>query len=112
MATKKDAKAASKVEDPAAAVAGVTKEAKRKPVAKPAAAEAAGELAQAQDQTAKAVVDGVEYALASLSDEARQHMLNVRGVDQEIERLRQRLAITQTARSAYMAALKKALPTL
>ncbi|MGE4535164.1 DUF6447 family protein [Halomonas sp.] len=57
-------------------------------------------------------IDGQEYDLTSLSENARQQVLNLRVTDQEIERLKQRLAITQTARTAYANALKAELPKL
>jgi hypothetical protein len=54
--------------------------------------------------------DGVEYALDSLSEEARNQLGNVRATDLELARLRQQAAIMQTARMAYLQALKNALP--
>ena len=54
--------------------------------------------------------DGVEYLIDSLSEEARNQLGNVRATDLEIARLRQQAAIMQTARSAYLQALKAALP--
>ncbi len=53
--------------------------------------------------------DGVEYALDSLNEEARNQLGNVRATDLEIARLRQQAAIMQTARMAYLQALKAAL---
>lgn len=53
--------------------------------------------------------DGVEYPVASLSDEARQQLGNVRAADQELQRLRQQAAFVQTARLTYLHALKAAL---
>lgn len=57
-------------------------------------------------------IDGQEYDLTALSEKARQQVLNLRVTDQEIERLNQRLAIAQTARTAYANALKAELPKL
>lgn len=48
--------------------------------------------------------------LDQLSDEARAQITNLRATDLEITRLKQQLAITQTAWMAYAAALKQALP--
>ena len=59
----------------------------------------------------KLTIDGTEYVLSQLSDEARNQIANLQATDKEIARIKQTLAITQTARAAYAAALKKALPT-
>lgn len=59
------------------------------------------------DQTV--TIDGKEYALDSLSEDARNQVVNLRVTDQEISRLNQQLAIAQTARTAYANALKKEL---
>ena len=53
--------------------------------------------------------DGVEYPMDSLSEEARNQLGNLRATDAELARLRQQAAITQTARMAYLQALKAAL---
>lgn len=55
-------------------------------------------------------IDGVEYALSGLSEEAKSELVSLRTVDVEIARLRTQLAIHQTARLAYAAALKEKLP--
>ena len=55
-------------------------------------------------------IDDVEYSMDQLSEEARNQVFNLRATDMEITRLRQQLAIYQTARGAYAAALKAALP--
>ena len=60
--------------------------------------------------TGKLTIDGTEYALAQLSEEARNQVANLRATDMEIARIKQQLAITQTARAAYATALKNALP--
>lgn len=62
---------------------------------------------QRKDQTA--TIDGKEYAMDQLSEEARNQVLNLRVTDQEIARLNQQLAIAQTARVAYANALKREL---
>ena len=51
-------------------------------------------------------IDGKEYDLAALSNEARAQLLNLRVTDQEIARLKQLMAIAQTARAAYSRALQ------
>ena len=58
----------------------------------------------------KIIIDGVEYPLSSLSQEAKAQITNLRVVENEIAQLKSRLAIAGTARMAYQAALKNALP--
>jgi len=65
--------------------------------------------AQAQDQQTL-TIDGTEYNVADLSDNARQQVANLRVTDAEIEKLKQQLAIYQTARTAYARALSEELP--
>jgi len=55
-------------------------------------------------------IDGTEYNLAELSENARNQLHNLRVTDQEIARLQQQLAIYQTARTAYARALREELP--
>ncbi|WP_322529106.1 DUF6447 family protein [Salinicola sp. LHM] len=55
-------------------------------------------------------IDGTEYNLADLSENARAQVTNLRVTDQEIARLQQQLAIAQTARTAYARALSAELP--
>lgn len=61
-----------------------------------------------QQQTV--TIDGTEYDLAELPEQARTQLLNLRVTDQEIERLNHQLAITQTARRAYARELSSQLP--
>lgn len=56
-------------------------------------------------------IDGVEYQLSELSEEARAQVINLRVTDQEIAKLKQQLAIYQTARAAYARTLGEKLPT-
>ena len=58
----------------------------------------------------KITIDGVEYALNDLSNDAKSQLMNLRVTDQEIARLQTQLAIAQTARAAYARALSAALP--
>lgn len=58
---------------------------------------------------AKVTIDGREYDLEALSDNARKQVMNLAAVDAEIRHLQVRLAIFQTARSAYSSGLKAAL---
>lgn len=55
-------------------------------------------------------IDGKDYDLETLSDVAKQQVANINVVDQEIVRLNMQMAIAQTARAAYAAALNEALP--
>ncbi len=55
-------------------------------------------------------IDGHEYAFDSLSDEARAQLASLQFVDQELIRLQGQVAALQTARNAYLAALKAHLP--
>jgi len=60
--------------------------------------------------TQTVTVDGKEYPMADLTDEARSQLANVQIADQEIARLNMLLALAQTARNAYATALGAALP--
>ncbi len=85
--------------------------AETKPSRKRAAAKKSVPAVATPDQSAPAVViDGVRYAIDSLSELARQQLVNLRAAEAELEHLKQRLAITQTARMAYAAALQQSLP--
>lgn len=55
-------------------------------------------------------IDGIDYNTADLSENARSQVMNLRVTDQEIARLKQQLAIYQTARTTYANALKGELP--
>jgi len=55
-------------------------------------------------------IDGVEYKLSDLNETARQQWMNISYCDGEIQRLQTQLAIAQTARNTYIAALKEQLP--
>tara|TARA_E500000318_G_scaffold88124_1_gene85250 strand:- start:12290 stop:12514 length:225 start_codon:yes stop_codon:yes gene_type:complete len=57
----------------------------------------------------KITIDGKDYELSKMSDEAKEQLNNVRVVDQEIERLQMKLAIAQTAKATYGQALMTAL---
>ena len=50
-------------------------------------------------------INDKEYNIADLSENAKSQIVNLRVVDQEIANLKQQLAIMQTARNAYGAAL-------
>lgn len=55
-------------------------------------------------------IDGTAYRLADLTDAARQQLVNVRLVDQELARLQRQRAIATVARTAYAGAVAAALP--
>lgn len=57
----------------------------------------------------KVTIDGTDYALDSLSDQAKAQLTNLRVTDQEIARMQAQLAIFQTARASYARALKEEL---
>ena len=65
-------------------------------------------MADQQQQTL--TIDGNEYHVADLSDNAKAQVTNLRVTDAEIEKLKQQLAIFQTARRAYANALSEELP--
>ncbi|CAA0091047.1 DUF6447 family protein [Zhongshania aliphaticivorans] len=58
----------------------------------------------------KITIDGKEYDLASLTNEAKSQLMNIRVADQKIASAQQDLAVLQTARNAYARALAEALP--
>ena len=64
----------------------------------------------ADEQKQTITIDGTEYNVADLSDNAKQQVANLRVTDAEIEKLKQQLAIFQTARTAYAKALSEELP--
>lgn len=55
-------------------------------------------------------VDGVSYKMDELGEEARQQVTSLQYVDAQIADLQARLAVFQTARNAYQAALQQLLP--
>ncbi len=61
------------------------------------------------DSEKKIKIDGTEYPLSSLSDEAKMQITNLRFVENEIMQLKARLAIANTAKLAYQVALRNAI---
>lgn len=55
-------------------------------------------------------INGKEYPIDSLSDQAKGEIVNLRFAEAEIQRLTAKLALAQTARNAYTQALMAALP--
>lgn len=59
---------------------------------------------------ATVTIDGAEYKVSELSDDAKSQLQSLKITEAEIKRLNMLLAITQTARNAYGQALSAALP--
>lgn len=59
--------------------------------------------------TPTVTIDGTDYPLDSLSEQAKAQLTNLRVVDQEIARLQMQLAIHQTARATYARVLQAEL---
>jgi cell division protein ZapA (FtsZ GTPase activity inhibitor) len=55
-------------------------------------------------------IDGKDYDLDILTESARSQLESMHLVDQKIAQLQSEIAIAQTARNAYAAALKAELP--
>jgi len=55
-------------------------------------------------------IDDKEYDLDALSQEAKNQVASLQFVDAELARLNAQVAVCQTARNAYSAALKDLLP--
>ena len=62
------------------------------------------------DNEQKITIDGSEYLLSALSDEAKVQITNLKFVENEIMQLKAKLAIAGTAKLSYQAALKNAIP--
>ena len=59
------------------------------------------------DQTIS--IDGVDYAMGSLSENAKAQLISLQAVDRRIAAAQEELAILQTARIAYGNAVKQEL---
>ena len=57
----------------------------------------------------KITIDGTEYDLESLSENARAQLVNLRATDQELARAQALVAMLQTARTTYANVLKAEL---
>jgi len=62
------------------------------------------------EQSPKVTIDGQEYLLSDLSDEAKAQLQSLQFVEAELRRLQALQAVAGTARVAYQNALKEALP--
>ena len=58
---------------------------------------------------AKVTIDGAEYDMDALSEEAKATIASIRFVDEQLQEKRNQLAIADTARIAYGNALNKDL---
>jgi hypothetical protein len=57
-------------------------------------------------------IDNKEYDLDTLSNECKAQLVSIQFVDQELLRLQAQAAALQTAKVAYLQALKAALPVI
>ena len=57
----------------------------------------------------KVSIDGTEYVLDDLSDNAKAQLMNIRFVDAQIQQLNNEWAVADTARIGYTRALKSEL---
>ena len=64
----------------------------------------------AEEQGRTVTIDGTEYNLADLSDNARQQLANLSAADAEIRRIEAQLAMARTARQASARGLQRELP--
>lgn len=62
-----------------------------------------------QDEV-EVTVDGVTFKLSELSEEAKSQVTNLQFVDAQIVELQAKLAVFQTARNSYQAALQQLVP--
>ena len=60
----------------------------------------------------KITIDGRNYDLNKLSNDAKAQLISLQFADAEIQRLQAQLAAFQTARNAYANALNQLLPTV
>lgn len=62
-----------------------------------------------KDKDQKINIDGKEYSLSELSDNARAQIANLQFVDAQIQQLNNEWAVSDTARIGYTNALKSEL---
>lgn len=62
------------------------------------------------DDELEVTVDGISYKVSELSAEARGQVTNLQFVDAQMVALNAKLAVYQTARNAYQAALQQLVP--
>ena len=57
-------------------------------------------------------IDNKDYDLDTLSDECKAQLVSIQFVEQELVRLQAKAAALQTAKAAYLQALKNSLPVV
>jgi hypothetical protein len=62
------------------------------------------------DEELEVTVDGISYRFSELSAEAQAQVTNLQFVDAQMANLNAKLAVYQTARNAYQAALQQLVP--
>ena len=62
-------------------------------------------MAKKEDKQ-KVSIDGIEYILDDLSDNAKAQLMNIQFVDAQIQQLNNEWAVADTARIGYTRALK------
>lgn len=60
---------------------------------------------------ANVIIDGRTYDMEALSEAARQQVMNIAAIDQELRRLRALVGICETARKVHLANLQGVLST-
>ena len=60
-----------------------------------------------KNNKAKITIDGVEYAIENMSDNAKAQLANIQFVDAQLQQLNNEWAVSDTARIGYTNALKK-----
>ncbi|MCZ4271947.1 DUF6447 family protein [Maritalea porphyrae] len=63
------------------------------------------------EQNNTITIDGKEFSIDDLSDQAKAQLGNLQAADTEISRLQVQMAIAQTARNAYAQVLKGEIET-
>ncbi len=63
-------------------------------------------------KTKTLIIDNQEYDFDTLSNAARQQLVNLRVIDKEIERLKVQLGIAQIARASIAESVKSKLPAV
>ena len=65
-----------------------------------------GQMPSAEAYGASIIVDDKEYKLEDMSDNAKAQLMNIQFVDEQIQRLKNEWAVSDTARLGYTGALK------
>ena len=62
-----------------------------------------------EESNQKVTIDGIEYRLDDLNQNAKDQLLNIQFVDAQVQQLNNELAVSDTARIGYTNALKNEL---